>query len=472
MFEVENKRVMVIGLGGRGQAACELLCHRGAQVLGVDCADTAELRAASAGLRALGADVELGVSTPPKGGFDLAVISPSVRMDSDLVRSLKAAEVPLISELELGYQYAKCLGVAIAGTNGKGTTGEILERILRGNHRKASLCGHRAMPVCAVTEQSKELDFLLMQANAFQLETTRFFRPSVAVLLNLAADHGERYATAADYAQANARLFANQQAFDWAIVQSEALTQLRELGLPVPAKTITFSATDSTADLYLDRGLLISRLANWSGPLLDMDFCQLRGPHNAENIMAALAVGHVLRFPLESMVDPIKTYNAGPHRCELVAELNGVQFINDSKAMNIDALQKALLTARPGHAGEANIWLIAGGREEGVEYHDIGPILSRRVKKAFLIGESSEKIRAAWSLFTPCTVSKSLVEAITEAAKNAVSGDVVLFSPACSSLDQFQSYQHRGETFCQAVKSISRGASEGNPNMHGRMAIL
>ncbi len=472
MFEVENKRVLVVGLGSRGQAACELLCHRGAKVVGLDGADSPGLRAASAGLKAVGADVELGASTVPKGNFELAVISPSVRMDSAIVQSLSEGGVPFISELELGYQYAKCLGVAIGGTNGKGTTGEILERIFHNNHRKARLCGHGALPICAVIEQSKELDFLLVQVNAFQLETTRYFRPAVAVLLNLAADHQERYGRAADYAQVNARLLANQQPFDWAVVQSEALTQIRELGVAVPAKTITFSATDPTADLHLDRGLLISRLANWAGPLLDMDHCQLRGPHNAENIMAALAVGHILRFPLESMVDPIKTYNAGPHRCELVAEYNGVQFINDSKARNIDALQKALLSVRPGQGGESNIWLIAGGREEGVEYHDIGPILSRRVKKAFLIGESSEKIRAAWSLFTPCTVSRSLVEAITEAAKNAVSGDVVLFSPACSSLDQFQSYQHRGEIFCQAVKSISRGAPAGTPNIHGKMAIL
>jgi UDP-N-acetylmuramoylalanine--D-glutamate ligase len=472
MFEVENKRVIVIGLGSRGQAACELLCYRGASVLGVDREESAALRAASAGLRALGVDVELSVTALPKGRYDLAVISPSVRLDAGLVQSLIEQEVPLISELELGYQYAKCLGVAIAGTNGKRTTGEILERILRSNHRKASLCGGSAVPVCTMVERSKDLDFLLMELNVFQLEATRFFRPAVGVLLNLAADHQERYATAREYTQANARLFANQQTFDWAIVQSEALAQFRALGHAVPAKTITFSATDATADLYLDRGLLISRLANWPGPLLDMDHCQLRGPHNAENIMAALAVGHVLRFPLESMVDPVKTYNAGPHRCELVAEYNGVQFINDAKASNIDALQKALVTVRPGRGGEANTWLIAGGHEPGVEYHDLGPILSRRVKKVFLVGESSEKIRAAWSLFTPCTVSKSLVEAINEAAKNAVSGDVVLFSPACSSLDQFRSYQHRGETFCQAVKSISRGASEEHPNMHGKMMIM
>ncbi len=297
---------------------------------------------------------------------------------------------------------------------------------------------------------------------------TEFFRPAVAVLMNLAPDHLDRYATADDYVRASARIFRNQQAFDWAIIQSEALARLRALDLPVPGKTITFSANDRNADIYLDRGLLISRLPNWSGPLLDIDHCQIHGPDNAENLMAALAVGHVLRLPLETMIDAMKTYTSGPHRFELIAEIDGIQFINDSKATNVDALQKALLATRSGRDGEPNVLLIAGGKDKGLEFHDIGPVLSKRVKHAFLIGESSEKIRAAWSLFTPCTIFDSLLEALTEAAKNAASGDVVLLSPACSSFDQFRNYQERGEKFCRFVKSISRGAPEGDPNINGK----
>ena len=223
-----------------------------------------------------------------------------------------------------------------------------------------------------------------------------------------------------------------------------------------------------SADLYLDRGLLVSRIPNWSGPLLDMEHCQLRGPHNAENLMAALAVGHVLRLPLEGMVDPLKTYRAGSHRFELVAEINGVQFINDSKATNVDALHNAICATRPGQGGEPNIWLIAGGKDKGLDFHDVGPLLSKRVKRVFLVGEASERMRAAWSLFTPCTVADSLLEAVAEAAKNATSGDVVLLSPACSSWDQFRNHQHRGEVFCQAVKSIGRGVRSGTPNIDGK----
>lgn len=468
MLELENKNVLVIGLGGRGVAACELLRRNQARVLALDSGDSAALRASADRLRALGVEVGLGASTLPRQDFALVVTSPAVLPNAPLMKAVVASKLPIVSELELGFQHCKCLSIAIAGTNGKGTTGELVERVLTNNHRKTILCGHRARPVCSVVEESKDLDFLILQVNSSQLELTDFFRPSVAVLLNVTPDHLDRYASVDDYVRASARLFRNQQAFDWAIVQSEALARLRQLDLPVPAKTITFSATDREADIHMERGLLLSQIPNWSGPLLDMDHCQIRGPHNAENLMAALAVGHVLRLPLETMVDPLKTYTAGPHRFELIAEINGIQFINDSKATNVDALRKALMAARAGQAGQANVWLIAGGADKGLEFHDVGPLLSQRVKRAFLMGQASEKIRAAWSLFTPCKVVDSLLEAVTEAVRNAASGDVVLLSPACSSFDQYRNYQERGEIFCQSVKSIGRGMQSHDPNINDK----
>jgi len=157
---------------------------------------------------------------------------------------------------------------------------------------------------------------------------------------------------------------------------------------------------------------------------------------------------------LESMVESLKSYAPAPHRCEVVAEINGVKFINDSKATNVDALQKALLSISVTPAAEPNVWLIAGGKDKGFQYHDVGPLLARKVKGAFLIGETREKIRAAWGLFTPCTPVDSLLEAISEAARNAAAGDVVLISPACSRFDQFRNYQHRGEVFRQAVLAL------------------
>ena len=469
MFALQNKRVLVVGLGRSGQAAAELSLRRGARVTGVDHATSPGLEETAARLRGLGAEVGLGAEHLPAGVFELAVVSPGVPFEQGLGRELKASGVPLLGELEFGYQHALCPNIAITGTNGKTTTTELIERVLTQSHLRTVAAGNIGRPLCAVVDQTKELDYLTLEVSSFQLETTQQFRPTVGVVMNLTPDHLERYAGMADYIRAKARLFLNQQGFDWAILQSEALAQMRSLGVVIPSKVLTFSANNRRADLWLDRGLVVSRIEGWEGPLLDMDQCRLRGPHNAENIMATLAVGRCLRLPLESMVEAIRSYAPVPHRCEPIAEVGGVKFVNDSKATNLDAVSKALLTMPVGaRAGEPNIWLIAGGKDKGFEFHDIGPLLSRRVKGAFLLGETREKIRAAWSLFTPCTLSQSLIEAVVEAARQAVPGDVVLLSPACSSFDQFRNYEHRGEVFRQAVQELAarQASGPGGTNDH------
>jgi len=458
MDRVADKKVLVIGLGLSGLAAARLLRRAGASVTAIDNADTPALQRHAAELSSLGVRVQLGIRSAPTDRFDLAILSPGVPAQSGLVREIAARNIPVIAELELGYENSRCLNIAITGTNGKTTTSELIATLLTHCHRRTVAAGNIGLPLCDVVEQSKDLDFLTLEVSSFQLETIRYFRPSIAVLLNITPDHLDRYASMAEYVRAKARIFMNQQSFDWAVVQSEALAQLRSQDLPVPAKVICFSANNRRADIYLDRSLVTSRLPGWEGPLFDMDPCKLRGPHNAENIMAALAVGRVLRLPLEEMVEALKNYSPAPHRCELVGQWREVQFINDSKATNLDAVHKALLAMPGGKCGEPNILLIAGGKDKGLEYHDIGPVLAQRVKHAFLLGETREKIRAAWSLFTPCTVVDSLLEAVALAGQQAAAGDVVLLSPACSSFDQFQNYQHRGEMFRQAVKHWINGA--------------
>lgn len=459
MQVLKDKRVVVIGLGASGRAAAELLLRRGARVVVVDGADTPGLREQAAALTAAGAEVQLGRKEAPVGAFDLAVLSPGVPAASPLVGPVVARGVPLIGELELGFQQSLCLPIAITGTNGKTTTTELVARVLAAAHRKTLAAGNIGVPLCEVADRTRELDFVTLEVSSFQLETIQYFRPVVAVLMNITPDHLDRYAGMADYARAKARVFMNQQLFDWAIVQSEALAQMRSLGLEIPSKVVTFSASNRRADLFLDRGLLVSRLPDWSGPLYDMDKGRLRGPHNAENLLAALAVGHVLKIPLEEMADALRSYEPAEHRCEPVAEVGGVRYINDSKATNLDAVQKALQSMPAGPlAGEPNVWLIAGGQDKGFDFHDIGPLLSQRVKGAFLLGETREKIRAAWSLFTPCTLVSSLLEAVQQAAAGATPGDVVLLSPACSSFDMFHNYRHRGELFRQAVRAIEQRA--------------
>src|SRR5215467_929572 len=252
-LDLRDKHVLVIGLGGRGQAACKLLRRNGAKVVAVDSDNNQDLQNRAAELHPLGVEVSLGTSTLPRRDFSFAVVSPAGPANAKLVQAVFQRQLPVIGELEFGVQQSKCLSIAISGTNGKGTTAELVERVLTTNHRKTVLSGDRAHPVCAVIEQTRHLDYLILQVDSVQLETTQFFRPSVAVLTNLSPIHHDRYSKHEEYVRATAALLRNQQAFDWAIVQSEALAQLFEFHLPVPAKIITFSAEDYTADIYLNR---------------------------------------------------------------------------------------------------------------------------------------------------------------------------------------------------------------------------
>jgi len=464
MPDLRNQTVLVASLDPRGQAACELLLRLAAHVVAVDGADTPALREVAAALRRAGAQVELGVATVPEVAFELAVVSSEVPRTSPLLAGLTAREVPVIGELELGFQHARCLTLAIAGTNGKSTTADLLQRLLAHEHRQSVICGPEAQPACAAVNQGRELDFLILQATAQQLAATHSLRPSVAVLLNLWPDAQAGHASHEDYVRAQARLFANQQSSDWAIVQCEALAQLTALGLTPRGKVVTFSAHDSAADLYVERGLLISRIDGWSGPLLDMDHGQLRGPHNAENLMAALAAGRALRLPLEGMVSVLRTVAPLPHRCEIIAEPGGVRFISDAAGTNLHALTSALRSVAPAAGGLPNVWLIAGGPDHGLDFHSVGPLISQRVKGAFLLGEAREQLRAAWGLFTPCMLVASLAEAAAEAAKRALPGDVVLFSPASAGVAPSGGAEPHGEVFRQAVYAICSGDNWRHPN--------
>src|SRR2546426_424041 len=230
MRSMESKRVMVIGLGISGSAAAALLRKRGARVTGADSADNTALRQEAARLRAEGTEVLLGATHAPEGEFDLVVTSPGVPPTNLILSEMIGRGVPVIGELELGYRYSLCLNIAITGTNGKTTSTELVERLLKQTQTKTLAAGNIGLPVCSVVDQTADLDFLTLEVSSFQLETIQFFRPVIAVMLNLTPDHFDRYANMEEYIRAKARIFMNQQAFDWAIIQSEALAKMRALG--------------------------------------------------------------------------------------------------------------------------------------------------------------------------------------------------------------------------------------------------
>jgi UDP-N-acetylmuramoylalanine--D-glutamate ligase len=455
------RTALVIGLDPAGRAAAACLRRGGWRVMAVDAGPKPATASEVEPLRASGIEVRLSVPGVEEE-LALAVISLSVPWSSPVVRTLVSRGVEVISELELGYRQALCLNLAVAGTNGKGSASSMWIRLLEQAGRRVARAGAGSLPVCDLVERSRELDYLVVEVEPGQLEGVEYFRPAVGVLLNLTPVHPGPWSSVAELGRVMARFFRRQQCFDWAIVQSEALAQLRALGHELPSKVITFSAYHSRADLWLDRGLLLSRLPGWSGPLLDLETCRVRGPHFAENVMAVLAAGHVLHVPLDDMVRTLRECRAAPGCCEWLGQHQGVGFVNDGQSTNPDALRPALLGMPAGEGGGANVWLIAGGMDDGHDFHDLGPLLARRVKHAFLLGPASPRLRAAWSLFTPCTGVGSLLEAVQNAVNMAVRGDMILFSPACSCGAMFSSPQLRGEAFRQVVIQLASGMVWGD----------
>jgi UDP-N-acetylmuramoylalanine--D-glutamate ligase len=413
-------------------------------------------------VRGAGIPVRLGAAKPSPARCDLVVTGSEPGPNAELARAFAQRGTLLVSELEVAAGLARCLYVAITGTNGRSTTAALLDAMLRADQRRAAVCGGEFRPLSAIIEETRELDFVTIAADPWQLEFTHEFRPTVAVLLNASPSWRGVYPRSEDYLRVLGRVFARQQPFDWAIVQSEALAQLRSEGLPVPGKVVTFSSATRRADLYLDRTLLVSQLPDWAGPLLDLGTTRLAAPHFAEDLLAALMAGHALKVPLETMVEAARRFEPLPGRCRWVAARHGLSFYDDHRAETPEATRQAILAMPAAPAGEPNVILIAGGRDDGADYYALGPLLARRVKHVFLLGESRERLRAAWSLFAPCSDAGTLLEAVSLAVQGAVAGDVVLWSPACFSRDHFPDHQRAGEVYQNAILALP-GPGNGGP---------
>jgi UDP-N-acetylmuramoylalanine--D-glutamate ligase len=308
-------------------------------------------------------------------------------------------------------------------------------------------CGNIGLAFSEAVLQSSSLDVMVIEASSFQLETTDRFHAHVAVWLNFSPNHLDRHPSITEYRQAKLRIFRHQQSNDIAIVpknfEQEALRHSTARGL-------TFSAQDATTDFFFDGVSIFYR----HEALLAMHQTQLRGAHNAENIMAALAVGVALGVDPSTMVKAISSYRSLPHRCEFVAEESGVLWINDSKSTTLDAMEKALQAVEK----KRPILLIAGGKDKGSSFSSILPLVKERVKQAVLLGELKHSIAQEWSDVLSYQVD-SIEAAVQTAAALAEPGDVVLFSPGTSSYDMFRNYEERGDRFKEAVRSFLSNVS-------------
>ncbi len=435
-MSLTGKHVAILGVGRSGRAAAALALREGARVSAWDSAG-ADAFAEMPG----GVEIHSNATETDGRGLvaDLLVVSPGIDTYGPYVAAFSNGVGEVIGEVELAARYFKGRIIGITGTNGKTTTTELVARILSHAGLGGTACGNYGTPFAEVVLQSNPPEVVALELSSFQLETIRTLHPVVAIWLNFAPDHMDRYPTVEAYRAAKLRIFENQTPADTAVVRTgESLPDLA-------AKVVTFSTTDSAAAWYSDG----TTVEHGGETLLDMERdTSLRGLHNAENAMAALAACDALGIFPVIMREALHGYAPPPHRCELIRTLDGVEYLNDSKATNLHALESALRSqTRP-------VVLIAGGKEKGLDYSAVIPLLTAKALAAVTFGQISRPLAALFASAVPCEPVLTLADAVTTARSLAPRGSTILLSPGTSSFDQFTGYEQRGNCFRDIVHQL------------------
>jgi UDP-N-acetylmuramoylalanine--D-glutamate ligase len=448
MMDLKGKKVLVVGLGKSGLAAALFLRHRGAQVT------VSDVRSAEALAKDIPALIEEGISVEAGGhGLltfrrqDLIVVSPGVPIDTPELVQVRSFGLPVIGELELAARFLQGDVLAITGSNGKTTTTTLAGEILKESGRHTLVGGNIGVPVVSLIEESTPSTWSVLEVSSFQLETTREFHPTIAVILNITPDHLDRHGTFENYALAKERIFARQTSDDFLVLNADnpraAASAERAL-----SQVYWFSAHHPVPQgAWVEDGQVHFRAAVDGQPetILPVSAIALKGLHNVENVLAAVCAARLASCPAASVRAAVEKFKAVEHRLEFVSTLNGVDFYNDSKATNVDATEKAV-AAFPG-----GIHLILGGKDKNSDYSTLAPLLRERVRAVYTIGSAAQKIESHLRGVVPIHSCQTLDNAVKAAANAARPGDIVLLAPACSSFDQFESYEHRGRVFKELV---------------------
>ena len=444
-MDLQGKKVAVLGAGKSGICAAQLAVSRGAaSVSAFDSGAPEKLRAARENFAGAGVNlITGGEALHPREEFDYAVISPGIDANWPLGKAFAAASGELIGEIEFAWRLSggDAPVIAVTGTNGKTTVTELTAHLLNQCGKRAVAAGNYGYAYSDLVRSGESYDWVVLEVSSFQLETIVDFHPAIAVWMNFASDHMDRYENLEDYREAKLRIFENQTEADRAILKLEDRIE-------VAAARTTFSAFSEGGDYsYRDKHIV--------GPggeaLLDFSKTRLNGKHNAENAMAALAAVHFAGVDFSKrLVSALNQYDPPPHRCEVVGEKDGVIFVNDSKATNLHALESAL------RGQDEAVTLIVGGKKKGLDYRELNDVAAEKVAAAVCIGETAENIVQSWEGLLPCFQSDSLEDAVFSAWKERGETSVILFSPGTSSFDMFQNYEARGDCFRKAVAKVCK----------------
>ncbi|MCP3098980.1 UDP-N-acetylmuramoyl-L-alanine--D-glutamate ligase [Myxococcus sp. K15C18031901] len=453
-FALSGQKVLVYGLAKSGVAALRLLRQQGAQVTALDARGEDALGDVAREVKSLGATLVTGACPPGLlASQALVVVSPGVPLALPELKAARAAGIPVWGEVELAWRSLESVPLfGITGTNGKSTTTALTGELFARGDQRTFVGGNLGRPFSEAALSPRDWDALVVELSSFQLEGITSLRPRGAAILNLTPDHIDRYASHVEYGEAKARIFHHQRATDFAVVNAD---DAHVLGLARQARgpVYGFSVTGRpVADAPGLAGLAVAEEGgfrlDFNGERYRLTNRALRGAHNAQNAMAATLLARLGGVPAEAVQAGLDGYPGLPHRLESVRVLDGVEWVNDSKATNVDSVLVAL-RAFPG-----DVWLIAGGKGKGAPYAPMVEAGLGKVKGVLTIGQDAPLLAQAYEGQAAVHACGTLAGAVTKARELAKAGDTVLLSPACASYDQFKNFEDRGDSFKRLVGAL------------------
>lgn len=448
-MEYNGKKALVCGMARSGIAAAKLLKRLGAAVTLQDMKKREELPADVLKLEEEGIVLYTGANPDDIAcAQDVIVLSPGIPCDLPFIAAAEAAGVEVISEVELAYRQTPCPITAITGTNGKTTTTTLTGEIMKAVYGNTAVVGNIGIPYSEEVERLTEKDWVVAEISSFQMEKAKTFHPHISAVLNITPDHLNRHKTMEVYIAMKERVFAQQTAEDFCIL-NHGDAACRAMAEKTAAKVFFFSSSEKLEEgIYLDGEKIEVRWGDINETLISVNELQILGVHNHENVMAAAAMTICAGISLDIIREVLKNFAGVAHRIEYVATVDGVDYYNDSKGTNVDASIRAVL------AMKKPIVLIGGGYDKGSSFDEWTKLFPGRVKHLVLIGVTAPQVRASAEKFGFTAISdcETFAEAVNLCREKAEDGDCVLLSPACASWGMFDNYEQRGDQFKELVR--------------------
>ena len=449
MMKIEGKKISIIGAVRSGIGAAKLVKKLGGIPFVSDIGTEEKLMESIDQLKKMNIDYETGKHSEKVFDCELMIVSPGVPNDAQVLITARKKNIKTISEIELASAFCKGSIVAITGTNGKTTTTSLCGYTLNNEGLKSFIAGNIGNAFSEIVLDVKEEDFVVLEVSSFQLDLIESFKPKIAVILNITPDHLNRYENSIEkYAVSKQKIYENQDENDYLIVNTDNETTTKYLKNH-KSKSFYFSLErDQENGCYVNDGYVINKNENKENFRCSVDDITIPGEHNLANAMAVIIAAKILEVENQSLINSLKNFKGVEHRLEFVRDIDGVKFINDSKATNVDSVWYALRSFKE------PLFLILGGEDKGNDYNQIKELVKEKVIKIFSIGSSAEKIFNFFHSFIKVEIKDTLNDAVTAAISEARAGDVVLLSPACASFDMFDNYEHRGNSFKEAVNNL------------------